>query len=458
MSARWTALAAGALLLASDVSAQERFDHGRFEDVAVTHPAGELRGVVLLLSGGRADPRQTAVARALATHGSLVVAVDVPAFFARLEASPSDCEFADGDLENLSHFAQGFAELSSYYRPWLVGIGPGAALAYAMLAQAPTGTFAGALSAGFQPQLALAKPLCPDNGLRTSLGAGSHTLALLPAKQLSAPWVVLESAAAEGGDETRSFVAATGGAALVSLPAEDSADADASAHLRPLLAAYDKLVAAVPAAEPPPPSSLADLPLIEVPAKGTGATFVVFVSGDGGWAGLDETLAAEFSARGMPVVGLDSLRYFWKARTPARVGADIDRLIRYYAARWRRPHALLVGYSQGADVLPFAVNRLSPTAHRIVSDVVLLSPGTTASFEFHLKSWIGAKASGLAVLPEATKLDPRRTVCIYGKSDETLCPLISPAHARAFATRGGHHFDGDYPALAELILAHVNSR
>jgi len=413
---------------------------------------------VLLLSGGRADPRRAAIARALAAHGSMVVAVDVPAFFAQLEANTADCEFADGDLENLSHFAQGYAQLPSYYRPWLVGIGPGAALAYAVLAQAPAGTFAGAISVGFQPQLTLRKPLCPDSGLRTTQRAGSRTETLLPAKQLAAPWVVLEPAAAEGGGETRAFVAATGGGALASLPTERSGDSDASTFLPQLLAAHDKLVAAVPTAESPPPTSLADLPLIETPAKGSAPTFVVFVSGDGGWAGLDEALAAEFAARGMPVVGLDSLRYFWKARTPARVAADIDRVLRYYAARWRRPHALLVGYSQGANVLPFAMNRLGPSARQIVSTAVLLGPGTTASFEFHVTDWIGAESSGLAILPEAAKLDPGRTLCIYGKDDETLCPLISPAHARALATPGGHHFDGDYPALAALILAHANTR
>ena len=74
-------------------------------------------------------------------------------------------------------------------------------------------------------------------------------------------------------------------------------------------------------------------------------------------------MAAALSAKGIPVVGLDSLRYFWTARTPEGLAADTDRMIRYYLAHFGKKRVLLIGYSQGADVLPFAVNRL-PAATR----------------------------------------------------------------------------------------------
>ena len=104
---------------------------------------------------------------------------------------------------------------------------------------------------------------------------------------------------------------------------------------------------------PPPPATLADLPLVEVPATGTGDTFAVLLSGDGGWAGLDQDVAAALSTQGIPVVGLDSLRYFWTPRTPDGLAADTDRMIRYYLAHFVKQRVLLIGYSQGADVLPF---------------------------------------------------------------------------------------------------------
>ena len=55
-------------------------------------------------------------------------------------------------------------------------------------------------------------------------------------------------------------------------------------------------------------------------------------------------------------MGLDSLRYFWSPRTPDGLAADTNRMILYYLTHWAKKRVLLIGYSQGADVLPFAVN------------------------------------------------------------------------------------------------------
>jgi type IV secretory pathway VirJ component len=60
----------------------------------------------------------------------------------------------------------------------------------------------------------------------------------------------------------------------------------------------------------------------------------------------------------MPVVGLDSLRYFWKERTPRAPPGDVDLILRHYLAAWDKQIVVLIGYSQGADILPFVVNRL----------------------------------------------------------------------------------------------------
>jgi len=180
----------------------------------------------------------------------------------------------------------------------------------------------------------------------------------------------------------------------------------------------------------------------------------VLVSGDGGWAGLDKEVAAGLAARGIPVVGLDSLRYFWKARTPDGFAADLDRLLRFYADRWHKSRALLVGYSQGADVLPFAVNRLSVEARGLVARAVLLAPAEKAAFEFHLTNWIGRNSGDIAVRPEIDRLDLDRVVCVYGEdeADESPCRTL-PGPARARALPGGHHFNGAYGDLVREITA-----
>ncbi|MGH8508607.1 MAG: AcvB/VirJ family lysyl-phosphatidylglycerol hydrolase [Gammaproteobacteria bacterium] len=99
-----------------------------------------------------------------------------------------------------------------------------------------------------------------------------------------------------------------------------------------------------------------DLPLVEVLSKTKESdTFIVILSGNGGWAGIDRELGDAFVQKGIPVVGLNSLQYFWTPRTPEGFTKDLERVLRYYKAAWRKDHVMLVGYSQGADVLPFAI-------------------------------------------------------------------------------------------------------
>lgn len=444
--------------LSSAAGLEEKITHGSFEDVRLYRPAGQVRGAVLLLSGDKGwDARGEAVATTLASRGALVAGIDTPRLYRTLESDPGACVFPDGDLENLSHFVQGYARLPTYHRPLLAGQGEGAALAYALVAQAPSGTFAGALSIGFGPRLHLHKPLCRSEGVQVRWHRESRTSELLPVVTRSGTWSVLQSPSdAFDAQAVRRFVHAVPGARLLSVTGVGADYAGAETWLSAALTQVHALDVAETAALPSPPASLADLPLVEVPAVPavSGDTFAILLSGDGGWAGLDRDVAAALAARGIPVAGFDSLRYFWTARTPEGLAGDLDRVLRFYADKWHRRRALLIGYSQGADVLSFGLNRLPPASRALVARTVLMALGETASFEFHLDNWMGGDRGAIPILPEVRRLTEGGTLCLYGEDEtDSLCPKIPPGHVRAEALPGGHHFDGDHDALAKRIVA-----
>jgi len=219
-------------------------------------------------------------------------------------------------------------------------------------------------------------------------------------------------------------------------------------------AALETVTAGTRATQALAPPTLKDLPLVEVPPTGTGNddVFALLLSGDGGWAGIDKQVARSLAARGIPVVGWDTLRYFWTARTPQGLARDLDRTVKYYAATWSRHRVLLIGYSQGADVLPFAVNRLPPTTRSMILTTTLLGLGRNAAFEFHLSNWVGP-TSGLPILPEYQKMSRANTLCVFGAGDkDSLCADFAPATAGIIGLAGGHHFDGDYEGLAHQVL------
>jgi len=439
---------------AAAAAAPTLLSHGRFKDLAVYHPPAEVSSFVLFLSGDEGWGRRAErFAEQLAQQGAMVVGIDFPKFKASLEADGADCVFPDGDLENLSHFVQAYFHNSSYLAPLLVGIDSGGSMAYAVLAQAPGDTFAGALSVGFCPHLSLDKALCKGSGLNLTHGARGSGLNLLPIKSLNNPWVILEDA---NGLEcpaaaSRDFVARVHGAALATLPQVNEG---------PFNAAFAKLAAAGRSRVVAPPAALGDLPVVEVPPQPNtppSDSFAIIMSGDGGWAGIDQSVAAALSAKGIFVVGWDSLRYYWTARTPDGVAADTDRMIRYYLARLGKKHVLLIGYSQGADVLPFAVNRLPAATKTAVSLMAILGMSEHALFEFHVSSWISDDNSGPETLPEVNRISGMPVLCIYGEDEHhSLCPKLDSGKFKIVKVKGGHHFDGNYAALADDILSTAN--
>jgi len=63
------------------------------------------------------------------------------------------------------------------------------------------------------------------------------------------------------------------------------------------------------------------------------------------------------------------------------------------------------------------------------------------------------------VLPEVAKLDPALMQCFYGaEEDDTACRAPEFDHAERIETTGGHHFDGDYAALADKVMAGARRR
>jgi type IV secretory pathway VirJ component len=318
-------------------------------------------------------------------------------------------------LEELSKRIQRDQGFRAYRTPVLAGFGAGGTLAYAALAQAPAATVAGVVAVDPAATLATRVPFCAGAAATPVPGAGFRYAPDAPLPG----WYVVVSAG-EGDAATR------------------------------LVAALDEHLAA-PA--PAGTSRVAALPLVEYPVASPSDLMAIIYSGDGGWRDLDKQIGEALVAAGVPVVGVDSLRYFWHRKSPDTLAADLADIVREYATRWTTSQVVLVGYSFGADVLPFAVNRLPDDVRARIRQMSLLGLEPSAAFEFSLADWLGANDAGTPVLPELVRIDPRLVQCFYGEDeDDSVCPDAALRDVEVVRTAGGHHFDGDYQALAQRIL------
>lgn len=197
----------------------------------------------------------------------------------------------------------------------------------------------------------------------------------------------------------------------------------------------------------------------------------VIYSGDGGWADLDQRLGNVFVSRGVPVVGVSAMKYFWRERPPEEAAHDLDTLLDKYTAQWGKQRVLLIGYSFGADVLPTIVARVRPDNRARIEQLVLLSPSRDVSFEIELEGymhkswWTTATQNFLQWLNPVRHFDampPIRALggkppiaCYYGvdDADESGCtdPDL-PAFVTVYRKPGDHHFDYDYEKLATELI------
>ena len=251
----------------------ETLSHGRFKDVPIYRPQGEVKHFALFLSGDSGWNRGlAAMAAPLVASGTMVAGIDVPELFADLERDGSSCVFPDGDLENLSHYVQAYYKVPTYYTPVLVGYSAGASLAYATLAQAPRGVFSGALSLAFCADLDLNKPLCKTEQLQFTTRREGGTR-LTPPDRLRAPWFLLHGADDQvcPASEAREFASQTRNAHYVEVPNVGHNYRRSPQWMPQFKSAYASLMASGARSLPPPPPDLADLPLIEVVASGPAA-------------------------------------------------------------------------------------------------------------------------------------------------------------------------------------------
>ena len=455
----------GAARAAEPTEGETHLPAGRFGKVTVYIPEGTPRSVAIFLSGdGGWNLGVVSMAHALTDLGAVVIGVDIRQYLGALgKAAQRDhppCQLIAGDFENLSHQIQKEIGMFVYHVPVLVGYSSGATVVYAALVQSPPGTFAGALSLGFCPDQDFAgAALCPGAGLQYRHGK-KNDLIFEPAKTLKQPWIAVQgqkdqvcSAAA-----VDTFAARTTNGEVVKLPLVGHGFGVERNWMPQFLDAYKRITLRV---ETPPvrPPEIGNLPVMEVHAEnGSSDELALLLTGDGGWAGLDQELAARLAADGVPTVGLNSLKYFWTERTPEETTEDVAKILRHYLAAWNKQRVLLVGYSFGADVLPFVVNRLPPELRARVATVSLLGVDSNASFEIKIAGWVGADDGGARTRPEVAAISGVPVLCIYGEGEaDSICPDLRKASGHSPITLAeigkGHHFSGEYANLAERILA-----
>jgi type IV secretory pathway VirJ component len=426
--------------------------YGLFGDVHVAKPTGEAARTVVLVSDRDGwSARDEYYAQAFADDGALVLGIDLPVYLKQLNALEDKCSFPAGHFEEMSDWMQRHQSLSGFNYPLLVGDSAGASFAYALTVQAPAGTFAGLVTLGFDSGFRLSKALCKGDAGNAAVADGAGGFRIAPVAVLPGAWLPLPFLHGVRTSGYLGTLSRTLQSAEWLWPYALYASRDPAPRVVKRIRSWQEPAAAGAAL----PDDVADLPLVQEPHKGQFAhRIAIILTGDGGWAGLDIAIANQLTRRGIEVVGLNTLKFFWHRREPAEAADALTRIVGNYSKRFPDADFVVIGYSFGASLAPVVINLSPEEVQKKIRAQVLISPDPEAVFEVKVGDWFGgAHHEGtIPLIPEIarSKVLP---ICVHGRDeDDSFCVRIAGPKVHDVTLSGGHHYNGDYDKLADAIL------
>lgn len=434
------------LTLQLPLFAQDAAPYDLLGKVNVYHSAGNnCAAVVVSGAEGWKGPVVDVARRLLNEQNCFVVGVDLNSYLGNVAEHARLCP--GGDLVRAAlHFEKTFG-MKVYVPPVLLGYHEGSAMAYLALSESPY-AFPGAVSLGFCPDVSHYRKPCKEANLDVKHQKNTGGMTLLPDASLGDPLVVI------GKEPVKGCTVDSVADYLKQIPAA-SLQAGAGDWMPQFQAAVEMMKRKAA----PRPSVVTDLPLYEYPSAEKD-TLVIILSGDGGWVDLGRDLADTMIAQKYAVVGFDTLQYYWHLRDQETSANDMTRIINAYLAAWKKQKVLLIGYSFGADVLPFMLRRMPEETRKHVAGAALIGPSTKTEFEFNVLELLrnSGPPRGEPLLPELKHMAGTPVLCIGGFNErESLCRHIENTKTvlpdvQIEMLDTGHTFGNDPPALANRIL------
>lgn len=196
------------------------------------------------------------------------------------------------------------------------------------------------------------------------------------------------------------------------------------------------------------------LPITLLTGTDTTKPLVFYISGDGGWNSFSSSLAETINKSGYTVAVLNSKSYFWEKKTVDKATSDIHAYLQKEFAERKNRQFVLTGYSFGADVIPFIVNKFPVSLNSNLLSIILLSPSATTDFEVHWAELLGwNKKRSMDVVAEINKMGLQKTVIIAAKNEDDF--PVKEIKLKNFwieTLPGGHHFEGNTTEVAETMM------
>jgi len=180
---------------------------------------------------------------------------------------------------------------------------------------------------------------------------------------------------------------------------------------------------------------------------------VIFFTGDSGRSFFDEKLTDSLCADNIPLMCINSYKYFRKRKTPQQTLDSILPYIDLNLKKYNCQKFIFGGSSFGSEVVPFLYNLMSDEWKDKVEFIVLLSPSYNSDFKIHFLDRVGLTCRHWSydVLHEIMKIDHKKISVFWGKDEKKYEKKQFTKHnITVHHLKGGHRHIDVKPVIEEI--------
>jgi len=193
---------------------------------------------------------------------------------------------------------------------------------------------------------------------------------------------------------------------------------------------------------------------------GHDSPLVFYVSGDAGFNSFSKNFSEQIFRNGFDIYALNTKDYFWDEKTARGSAGDFSGFLEDRFRGRKNKQLVIVGYSFGADALPFILNRFPPETRQRILKVILIDPSSNGDLKITLASYINESAAGRwATFPELSKLGDLSFAFILSDFSAYYYPYakVPLADKQLYRLPGNHRFDGNFKGLASTVAKIIRS-
>jgi len=186
---------------------------------------------------------------------------------------------------------------------------------------------------------------------------------------------------------------------------------------------------------------------------------VIFFTGDSGRSHFDEKLTDSLCDNKIPLMCINSYRFFRKRKTPQQTLDSILPYIDLNLKKYNLTKFIFAGYSFGSEVVPFLYNLMTDEWKEKVEFIVLLSPSYNSDFKIHLSDQLGLNCRRWPydVLHEIMKIDDKKIIVFWGRDEKKFEKKEFTKHNIAVHHLKGGHRHIDVKPVIDKINERIDS-